>query len=54
MYCKWTDNSVLRVILNTGLIINIGINVHTGDVQKISFDKYLIGKLLSEFITDSK
>lgn len=52
VYCKWTDNCVLRIIINTGLIINVCVNIYTGDIQKISFDKFLVGKLLSEYITD--
>ena len=37
-------------ILGSGLIVNIHLN-KLGDITKITFDKYLIGKLL-DYITD--
>lgn len=50
----WKDDSILQLILNTGIIVNIGINVYNGDIGKITFDKFLVGKLLSDNITDGK
>lgn len=38
-------------MLNNGLLIQIQVNITTGDISKITFDKYLIGKLL-EHISD--
>lgn len=36
------------------MLINICINIFTGDILKIVFDKYLMGKLLSEYVSDGK
>lgn len=33
-------------MLNNALLIQIQTNIDTGDICKITFDKYLIGKLL--------
>lgn len=33
-------------MLNNALLIQIQVNIDTGDICKITFDKYLIGKLL--------
>jgi hypothetical protein len=45
---------VLQLMLSSGILINICINIFTGDILKIIFDKYLMGKLLSEYIADGK
>jgi len=45
---------MLQLMLTSGMLISICINIFTGDILKIVFDKYLMGKLLSEFITDGK
>lgn len=45
---------MLQLMLSSGILINISVNIFTGDVLKIVFDKYLMGKLLSEYVTDGK
>lgn len=40
-------------MLNTGLMIQTKVNSSTGDVEKLIFDKYLVGKV-SEKISDGK
>ena len=54
VYFEWKDNNILSLVLNTGLIIAIGVNGLTKDVYKITFDKFLIGKLQSDSICDGK
>lgn len=39
-------------MLSSGLLINIYVNVFNGDIQKIVYDKYLFGKLLSENVSN--
>lgn len=39
-------------MLANGLLVYISINPFTGDLCRIYFDKYLVGKLVSEHITD--
>ena len=36
------------------MLINICVNIFTGDILKIMYDKYLIGKLLSEYVADGE
>lgn len=43
----------MQLVLSTGLLIYIQVNVHTADIQKIMFDKYLVGKI-SDHISDGK
>jgi hypothetical protein len=45
---------MLQIMLSSGMLINICINIFTGDILKIVFDKYLMGKLLSEYVSDGK
>ncbi|XP_035900049.1 WD repeat-containing and planar cell polarity effector protein fritz [Anopheles stephensi] len=52
VYCKWKNNVLLQLMLSNGLLAHLSINPFTGDINRIYFDKYLIGKLISEHITD--
>ncbi|XP_076625575.1 WD repeat-containing and planar cell polarity effector protein fritz isoform X2 [Colletes latitarsis] len=51
IYCQWYDDCVFQLMLNNALLIQIQVSVATGDIYKITFDKYLVGKL-SEHISD--
>lgn len=51
VYCQWYDDSIVQLMLNNGLLIQIQVCTFTGDVQEINFDKYLVGKL-SEHVSD--
>ena len=50
IFSSWRSSSLFQLMLISGLIVNIHLN-KLGDISKISFDKYLVGKLL-EYITD--
>ena len=50
IFCQWRGAQLFQLVLNTGLIVNIHLN-KLGDLSRISFDKYLVGKL-SDHITD--
>ena len=50
IFCKWRGAQLFQLVLTTGIIINIRLN-KLGDLSRISFDKYLVGKL-SDHITD--
>ncbi|XP_040157925.1 WD repeat-containing and planar cell polarity effector protein fritz isoform X2 [Anopheles arabiensis] len=52
VYCKWKNSVLLQLMLANGLLVHLSINPFTGDLNRIYFDKYLIGKLCSEHITD--
>ncbi|KAL1139445.1 hypothetical protein AAG570_006429, partial [Ranatra chinensis] len=53
LYLQWKDSCSLQLVLNTGLLINIFVNSSTGDIQEIVFDKYMNGKLLSDYVSDA-
>ncbi|GAB0086297.1 WD repeat-containing and planar cell polarity effector protein fritz [Sergentomyia squamirostris] len=48
---QWKDSLVLRLMLSNGLIVHICIN-STGEMLRVAFDKYFLGKIVSESITD--
>ena len=54
VFIQWRNNCLLQIILSSGMLINICVNIFTGDVLKIVYDKYLIGKLLSEYVADGE
>lgn len=54
VFCEWSDQKTFQLMLCNGLIIYIEINVFTGDVRRINFDKYFVGKIISENICDGK
>lgn len=45
VYCQWFDYCTLQIMLSSGLLIYIQVDLRSGDIQKIVFDKYLVGKL---------
>lgn len=52
VYCLWTDNVAFKIMLSNGLLVHICIDSFTGDIVRMTFDKFLIGKLVSEEISD--
>ena len=50
IFCKWRSSHMFQLVLATGMIINVHLN-KLGDLSRISFDKYLVGRL-SDHITD--
>ncbi|KAK9507121.1 hypothetical protein O3M35_008929 [Rhynocoris fuscipes] len=49
---KWKNVSCIHIILSSGLQIAIKINLFNGDVDEIIFDKFIIGKLFSQYVCD--
>ncbi|XP_008214857.1 WD repeat-containing and planar cell polarity effector protein fritz isoform X1 [Nasonia vitripennis] len=45
IHCQWTDYHTMQIMLSSGLLVYIQVNLCSGDIQKIVFDKYLVGKL---------
>lgn len=41
-------------MFNSGVLVNIIVNPATGDISEIIFDKYMVGKLLSEYVGDGR
>lgn len=54
VYCAWNDgySNIMHMLLANGLLIYICIDVVTGDINRMAFDRFFIGKLISETITD--
>ena len=48
------NEKLFQLMLSNGLLIYIEINIFTGDIKKINFDRYFIGKTVSENICDGK
>lgn len=53
VYCQWRDAAVIEILLSNGLLIHICINIFTGDIMKMAFDKFFVGKLITETVTDA-
>lgn len=52
VYCAWSDNVSMQMLLSNGLLVHICIDCFSGDIVRMAFDKFLIGKLISEAVTD--
>lgn len=53
VHCKWQDHAVVQLLLSHGLLVHVCVNQSTGDIQRLAFDKYLVGKLPADTITDA-
>lgn len=52
VFCQWKDSFILQCMVSTGLLIHICVNIFTGDIIRIAYDKYFVGKLISENVTN--
>lgn len=52
VYCTWDDNTSLQILLSNGLLIHICIDHLSGDIMRLVFDKFLVGRLIAEPISD--
>ncbi|KAK3928665.1 WD repeat-containing and planar cell polarity effector protein fritz [Frankliniella fusca] len=50
--CQWRECGLLQIMFSSGLFVNVVVNIFTGDPLSITFDKFLVGKLLSDYVTD--
>ncbi|CAB3378914.1 Hypothetical predicted protein [Cloeon dipterum] len=50
--CCWRNNTVLQMLFSSGLFAYVRVHPLKGDIEKITFDRYLVGKLAAECITD--
>lgn len=53
VYFAWEDER-LKLLLSTGLIVNLTTNSNTGDIVSIYFDKHLSAKLQVNIICDGR
>lgn len=40
------------MLLSNGVLVHISLNVFTGDIKRIAYDRFFVGKLISESVTD--
>ena len=50
VFSTWRAQRLFQIVLQSGLIVNISLN-KLGDLSRISYDKYLVGKI-GENVTD--
>ncbi|XP_042219187.1 WD repeat-containing and planar cell polarity effector protein fritz homolog isoform X2 [Homarus americanus] len=49
---SWLSHLVYQLIFASGVIVMMTVNPSTGDLTRIVFDKFLVGKLLSEHLAN--
>lgn len=52
VYCGWINEFSFHLMLSNGLLVYVDMNISTGDIKSLSFDKFLVGKIVSENICD--
>ncbi|XP_055837972.1 WD repeat-containing and planar cell polarity effector protein fritz [Episyrphus balteatus] len=53
IHSEWRTGSVLLILFANGVICHISVDIYVGDILCLVFDKYLIGKLAADVITDA-
>lgn len=48
---EWRSTEHIYIVIGSGLKINIRINTEVADIEEIYFDKYMIGKLSSQYLS---
>ncbi|KAG0713907.1 WD repeat-containing and planar cell polarity effector protein fritz [Chionoecetes opilio] len=48
----WKSPNMYQLIFTSGIITTLTVNAQTGDLTRVAFDKFLVGKLLSEHLAD--
>lgn len=51
---RWQSSVVYQMVFASGIIVMLTVNTSTGDLIRIVFDKFLVGKLLSEHLADGE
>lgn len=52
VYCTWSDNNWIVILFSNGALVHICLNSRTGNIIRITFDKFFIGKLIVESVSD--
>lgn len=52
VYCEWSDNKTLNLMLSSGLLIFLEFEISSGDIERVTFDRYFIQKIVNENICD--
>lgn len=51
-HCNWITENIFQLFFSNGLLVYIELDAFSGEIRKINFDKYFVGKLISENISD--
>lgn len=54
VHIHWTDGAQVLLLFANGIIAHICIDMFTGDISRMVYEKYLVGKLAADTITDGK
>lgn len=52
--CIWTSQTLVTVVFSSGAIAYLTVKLDTLDVTQILFDRYFVGKLSGQTVTNSK
>lgn len=50
----WKSPTLYQLIFASGIITTLTVNAETGDLTRVAFDRFLVGKLLSEHLADGE
>lgn len=50
VYCEWLQSNIVQLMLSNGLLAYIVLHPNTSNLALVAFDKYFIGKLVSEAV----
>lgn len=50
VYCEWIQSNIVQLMLSNGLLAYIVLHPNTSNLALVAFDKYFIGKLVSEAV----
>ncbi|EDW03874.1 GH11480 [Drosophila grimshawi] len=53
VHTEWQDAAQVLLLFDNGIIAHICVDIYTGDILRMVFEKYLVGKLAAEVITDA-
>lgn len=48
VHSRWQDHGIVQLMLANGLLVHVCVRLATGDVQRLAFDKFFVGKLVTE------
>lgn len=54
VYSDWSDHKILNLMLSSGLLVFIEFDIASGDIERVSFDRYFVQKIVSENICDGE
>lgn len=54
VHCEWIFSNIVQIMLSNGLLVHVVLNSMTSDVTHVSFDKFLVGKLVSTAVNNGE